>query len=307
MFLPETSLTERFPITGVWFGNTKVGVRLELKGDDPLWWAGSPTDNGNSPKPPDSWHNEGAGGIDAYHNGTASFYSGMRPMGAGESMSYVFSLMVTPVRPFDMVERFRDRWAQGGTANYSELHSKGVTVMNVHQGNPINPWINYPYLTNPANKWAADQCHSLGMKYSVYNTMRELSNRCREYWAMISFGGTLVPAACEHCGGADWLQEHIRTGYLPAWSNPVGKPPCEANSSSSTCSYTHGAIPNPDPEVRIVARTHRCCRSGHPTATMCDSAPPWALAEGRVGEKYLSVARPRRDHSCRTPECGWWH
>jgi hypothetical protein len=233
---------------GVWFGNTKAGVRLELKGDDPLWWAGAPYDNGASPKPPDSWGNEGAGGIDAYPNGSAIFYSGLRPMRAGDSVSYAFSLMVTPVRPFDMIERFRDRWAQGGVSNYTELHSKGVTVMNIHQGNPINPWINYPYLTNTANKWAAEQCHSLGMKYSVYNTMRELSNRCHEYWAMISFGGTLVPAACEHCGGADWLQEHIRTGYLPAWSNPVGKPPCEQNATSAFCEYTQGQIPSPDPK-----------------------------------------------------------
>ena len=118
---------------GVWFGNTKAGVRLELKGDDPLWWAGAPYDNGASPKPPDSWHNEGAGGIDAYHNGSAVFYSGLRPMRAGESVPYAFSLVVTPVRPFDMIERFRDHWAQGGLANYTELHSKGVTVMNIHQ------------------------------------------------------------------------------------------------------------------------------------------------------------------------------
>jgi hypothetical protein len=31
-------------------------------------------------------------------------------MAAGESVSYVFSLMVTPVRPFDLRERFSERW-----------------------------------------------------------------------------------------------------------------------------------------------------------------------------------------------------
>jgi hypothetical protein len=30
-----------------------------------------------------------------------------------------------------------------------------------------NPWINYPYLTNPAMKYAADTIHKLGMKFSV--------------------------------------------------------------------------------------------------------------------------------------------
>lgn len=81
-------------------------------------------------------------------------------------------------------------------------------------------------------KYAADACHKAGMKYSVYNTMRELSDRCTEYFPMLSFNETLVPGGG---GGADWLQEHIRTGYLPAWSNPV---PAATNSVE---------VPNPDP------------------------------------------------------------
>ena len=60
-------------------------------------------------------------------------------MAAGESISYIFSLMVTPVRPFDLKERFRERWAQlGGPSNYSQLADAGVTVVNMHQGNEIN-------------------------------------------------------------------------------------------------------------------------------------------------------------------------
>ena len=109
----------------------------------------------------------------------------------------------------------------------------GEQVVNIHQGNQINPWINYPYLTNEAMRGAAEGCHANGMAFSIYNTMRELSDRCREYWAMLSFGGTLVPG--DGGGGADWLQEHIRTGYLPAWSNPVPTEPVPG-------------VPNPDPD-----------------------------------------------------------
>ena len=111
----------------------------ELKGEDPLWWAGSPYDSGSSPEPPDSWSNSKQGGIHAYANGTAVGWSGPRAMAAGESISYVFSLMVTPVRPFDLKERFQERWAQlGGPSNYSQLADAGVTVVNMHQGNEIN-------------------------------------------------------------------------------------------------------------------------------------------------------------------------
>ena len=224
---------------GVWFGSTKAGVRLQLKGEDPLWWAGSPYDSGTSPEPPVSWSNGGSGGIDAFSNGTALAYSGPRAMAAGEEMSFVFSLMVTPVRPHNLASRFKERWAQlGGPGNYTALAESGVTVVNMHQGNEVNPWINYPYLTNTAMKFAADACHDNAMKFSVYNTMRELSDRCFEYYAMLSFGAkeelaTLVPG---NGGGADWLQEHIREGYLPAWSNPV---PVSALNLSG--------VPNPDP------------------------------------------------------------
>ena len=42
--------------------------------------------------------------------------------------------------------------------------------------------INYPYATNQLMAAAADACHTNGMKFKIYNTMRELSNRCREIW-----------------------------------------------------------------------------------------------------------------------------
>ena len=66
------------------------------------------------------------------------------------------------------------------------------------------------------------------MKFKIYNTMRELSNRCDEIWAMRAFAETYVtsdPAASGHVPlpgvGADWLQEHVESDFLVAWSNPV--------------------------------------------------------------------------------------
>ena len=55
-----------------------------------------------------------------------------------------------------------------------------------------NPWINYPYETNVLMKAAASACHALGLKFKIYNTMRELSNRCREVFAMRSLNETYV-------------------------------------------------------------------------------------------------------------------
>ncbi len=59
-------------------------------------------------------------------------------MAAGTSMTYLFNMMVTPVRPLNITKHWSQRWAQlGGAANYSYLASKGVTVVNMHQGNEV--------------------------------------------------------------------------------------------------------------------------------------------------------------------------
>jgi hypothetical protein len=66
---------------------------------------------------------------------------------------------------------------------------------------------------------AADACQALGMRFSIYNTMRELSNRCVETFAMRALGEAYVPGSGG--SGSDWLKEHVGAGFLPAWSNPI--------------------------------------------------------------------------------------
>jgi hypothetical protein len=91
----------------------------------------------------------------------------------------------------------------------------------------VNPWINYPYATNQLMKDAADSCHAFGMKFKIYNTMRELSNRCRELWAMRAFQETYVKGPDPNPDASDWLQEHLGGDFEKAWSNPMQvKTPC---------------------------------------------------------------------------------
>lgn len=66
---------------------------------------------------------------------------------------------------------------------------------------------------------AAAACQALGMRFSIYNTMRELSNRCVETFAMRALGEAYVPGSGG--SGSDWLKEHVGGGFLPAWSTPI--------------------------------------------------------------------------------------
>ena len=115
---------------------------LSRIGSDPLWQAGVPYDSSQSPTPPESWRNGGSGGIRFDSLGNLAAFTGIRSYPAGSSLELRFSQMVTPVKPLNLSKHWGLRYAQlSGAANYSYLASKGATVVNMHQGNPVNPWI----------------------------------------------------------------------------------------------------------------------------------------------------------------------
>ena len=68
-------------------------------------------------------------------SGTAVAFSGQHTLAPGETMSFAWSLLVTPVRPFNLTAHFKERWAQLGApgGNYTQYKSAGVTVINMHQ------------------------------------------------------------------------------------------------------------------------------------------------------------------------------
>ena len=211
---------------GVWVGSTTGGALLKLKGDDPLWQASVPYDNNVAPPAPAAWSNSGAGGLRLSRDGVAEGFSGAFAVGAAPgspnaTRTFKASLLVSPVHNLNLTRHYSLRYAQlGGPSNYSFLASMGATVVNIHQGNVINPWINYPYLTNDIMGETATAVQALGMKFSIYNTMRELSNRCAETFAMRAMGDAYVPSG-GGSPGADWLKEHVATDFLSAWSNPI--------------------------------------------------------------------------------------
>eukprot|EP00929_Paragymnodinium_shiwhaense_P051684 TRINITY_DN25968_c0_g1_i2.p1 TRINITY_DN25968_c0_g1~~TRINITY_DN25968_c0_g1_i2.p1 ORF type:complete len:917 (-),score=130.85 TRINITY_DN25968_c0_g1_i2:263-2962(-) len=150
----------------VWVGSSAAGLRLFPRGADPFWQAAVPYDSKASPPPPQEWANHEKGGIRLFQNGTVQAYTGLAAPGA---KTLRFSIVPTPVRPLNLTKHYQERYAQlGGGANYSFLAEQGATIVVMHQGNPLNPWINYPYLTNHLLKSAADECHRLGLKFKIY-------------------------------------------------------------------------------------------------------------------------------------------
>jgi 5'-methylthioadenosine phosphorylase len=56
----------------------------------------------------------------------------------------------------------------------------------LHQGNQLNPYINYPFLTVEPLRQYVKEAHAAGAKVKLYYTVRELSTSATELWALRS-------------------------------------------------------------------------------------------------------------------------
>ena len=203
----------------VWIGDWNAGVQCKLKGPDyrrPL------VVHNYQRQPlllPDAWHNDGRGGMRLEERDGAfvlSAFGGPRTLAAGQSLRFDFDLIITPVKPLDFSEHWRTRYYHTYVLNdVSDALLPGVTVINVHHGSSINPWINYPFLTVDALRNAVDMAHDAGRKLKIYYTVRELTNHAPELWMLRSLGNEVL--ADGPGGGYAWLQEHLRDGYQPNW------------------------------------------------------------------------------------------
>lgn len=218
---------------GAWVGTVNAGLQYSLRDEHyvrPL------NTNFYLQKPlllPTSWGNDGKGGISVGLKGKsvlANNYSGARIMKKGDVLYYNFHLLITPFHvlntDFQWATRFYHKYN-----NLDTIKAAGATVVNIHHATPINPWINYPFIEWRKMKAYIDSAHSLGLKVKIYNTVRELSDRAYELWALRSLGDEIYSHGPG--GGFSWLQEHVGDDYIPAWFVPEIKDAAIINSGMS--------------------------------------------------------------------------
>lgn len=205
---------------GAWLGDVNAGLQFSLRDENyvrPL------NTNFYLQKPlllPTSWGNNNKGGINISEQGKTVLvknYSGARSMKKGEVLYYNFNLLITPFHPintdFQWATRFYHKYA-----DIDSIKATGATVINIHHGTPINPYINYPFIAHDAMKAYIDKAHSEGLKVKIYNTVRELSNSAYETFALRSLGHEIYSTG--KGGGYSWLQEHLGDDYIAAWYVP---------------------------------------------------------------------------------------
>ncbi|HEX4933407.1 MAG TPA: glycoside hydrolase domain-containing protein [Gemmatimonadaceae bacterium] len=226
----------------VWLGGVSAGLQLTLTDEHyvrPL------NTNFYLSKPlvlPRSWGNGGKGGCDiapaprpaAARGAPApvhlSCYSGARVLEPGDSLRFDFRLMITPFKPLDVAGQWATRFFHAFVP-VDSVARRGANTINVHHANRVNPWINYPFLEPAPMRAYIDSAHARGMKVKIYYTVRELTNRAPELFALRSLGDEVLSAGPG--GGYSWLQEHLGGDYLAAWHVPDIKDAAVVNSGVS--------------------------------------------------------------------------
>ena len=218
---------------GAWLGGVNAGMFFSLRAENyvrPL------NTNFYLQKPlllPPSWGNAGKGGISWREEQGAVMVraaSGARTMAAGDSLRFDVHFLVTPFHPIDTDFQWDHRFYHK-FAPLDTIAAAGANVINVHHATPINPYINYPFIAHDTMKAYIDAAHKRGLNVKIYNTVRELSNRSYETFAMRSLGHEIYSPG--KGGGYSWLQEHLGDDYIAAWFVPELKDAAVVNSGMS--------------------------------------------------------------------------
>ncbi|WP_236994923.1 glycoside hydrolase domain-containing protein [Christiangramia fulva] len=205
---------------GGWFGGVNGGIQFSLRDQHymrPL------NTNFYLKKPlllPTSWGNDNKGGINIDSKDdmvTVNCYSGTRDLKKGDSLYYNFHLLITPFHTLNTSQQWDMRFYHAYKP-IDTVVASGATVVNIHHGNEINPYINYPFIATKEMKDYVDEAHQKGIKVKIYNTIREVSNRLYELYPIRSLGHEVFSSG--EGGGYSWLQEHLNDDYIAAWYVP---------------------------------------------------------------------------------------
>ena len=230
---PEWAWDQKKNQDALWVGTVNAGMQVGLRAEN---YSRPLNTNFYLSKPlnlPPSWWNEGRGGVQFEKVSGSTVmcaYSGPRTIRAGETLHFDFTLLITPFKPIDPPAHFRERYYHAFKP-LDEVAATGANVINVHHANAINPYINYPFLRVPEMKAYIDDAHGRGFKVKIYDTVRELSNRAPELFALRSLGHEIFSPGPG--GGYSWLQEHLGSDYIAAWFVPELKDAAVINSGMS--------------------------------------------------------------------------
>jgi hypothetical protein len=237
-----------------WIGDVNAGLSCKLKDLQDRWDMYNLRESGLYR----DWSNDGRGGCDMEEEGdqvVVRAYTGARQMAAGETLHFNFGLLITPVKVLDKAHWDWRYYQHGNSSPVAKVAQTGATIINLHQGDALNPYINYPFLTVDKLSAYTREARARQMKVKLYYTIRELSDYTGEFWALRSLGDEvftdgpgfqLADQFQDQKSGAplprtgdSWLCEHVVSGYVPAWHSPLGHGRVDAAIATAGLSRWH--------------------------------------------------------------------
>ena len=238
-----------------WIGGPRAGLQIKLLQDGDHWGGVNPL--------PESWSSGGGKmRVEKEDEGRVvrfTAYSGKKYIEKGQHIVFHFHMMVTPLHPVDYRSHFTKHYYHSNSWHSDEpvvslerALQFGADTVILHQGGPLNENINYPFHLADKLKAEVDRAHTMGLKYKIYYTVRELSNFAEEIWAFRSLGDEIYrkgndfkvadyfapenERADERTTGGPWLIEHLGDGYTPAWHQPLssGEYDCAVGTQSKS-------------------------------------------------------------------------
>ncbi|MBQ8657675.1 MAG: hypothetical protein IJ506_00900 [Clostridia bacterium] len=212
---------------GFWTGNVNAGLKIQFKAENyrkPLvniYYAHKPL------RLPDSWANDGKGGI-RFEDDEFIAYTGEKTFAAGEQACFSFSMLITPIKEIDLKKQLQMRLyhkLDGQPEEWFQIaKEKGANMINVHHGNDLNPYINYPFFESAELAKFVETAHAEGIKVKIYYTIRELTINTPEFSAFRDLGYEIFEKPKENVDGEfwqseakDWIRNHIGEDVIPAW------------------------------------------------------------------------------------------
>ena len=93
--------------------------------------------------------------------------------------------------------------------------------MNIHHGNDLHPYINYPFIETERMKRFVQAAAQKGIGVKVYYTAREMSNHTAEVFCYKAFGKEIIlqqkGQGLDTFHDREWLHRYFGENVIPAW------------------------------------------------------------------------------------------
>ncbi len=181
---------------------------------------------------PKNWVNDGKGYFALENRENTRLFYDSGELTVKDPLSFVGELMFSPFKLVDENRLWNTHYfhenlnTECTVEKIKNAKEHGCTHINLHHGNSIYPFLNYPIYDLGSMRQLADLVHENGLKFKPYYTVRELTTRLPELFAFRSLRTEIFPKPTYAQGGISWqngvdpfLTETFGDEVIPAWKH----------------------------------------------------------------------------------------